>query len=204
MAVSPGCFFFFQKKKLDADTHNSSDYKPLLDGSSIVASTRFDLQCGQRVKQKHQVFPSDVDGETQFCPKYGSCSSKVTVAPGFAWETSSSSALSVAGVVDPLCGRGACSASSLPKTLGGACPRPDPKRGRCGSSGRGAELRLSASALKGKARKCSEVSFSELFVRCMSPPQRVAHVSDSVARLSSTHTRDMHVDMNSCEFVCCA
>ena len=53
-----------------------------------------------------------------------------------------------------------------------------------GASGRGAD---SASALQGKARKCSEVSFSE-FERCMSPSQRVAHVSDSVARLLSTQT----------------
>ena len=65
------------------------------------------------------------------------------------------------------------------------------------SSGRGAgvgaESRLSASA---EARKCRDVSFSSLFVRCMSPSQRVAHVSDSVTRLLTTPTRDMH--MNSC------
>ena len=40
------------------------------------------------------------------------------------------------------------------------------------------------------------LSFSSLFVRCMSPSQRVAHVSDSVTRLLTTPTRDMH--MNSC------
>ena len=32
----------------------------------------------------------------------------------------------------------------------------------------------------------------------MSPSQRVAHVSDSVTRLLTTPTRDMHVSMNSC------
>ena len=65
------------------------------------------------------------------------------------------------------------------------------------SSGRGAgvgaESRLSASS---EARKCRDVSFSSLFARCMSPSQRVAHVSDSVTRLLTTPTRDMH--MNSC------
>ena len=49
-----------------------------------------------------------------------------------------------------------------------------------------------------EARKCSEGSISALFDRCMSPSQRVAHVSDSVARLLSTQTRDMHAVMNSC------
>ena len=47
-----------------------------------------------------------------------------------------------------------------------------------------------------QARKCRDASFSSLFVRCMSPSQRVAHVSDSVTRLLTTPTRDMH--MNSC------
>ena len=42
------------------------------------------------------------------------------------------------------------------------------------------------------------MSFSSLFDRCMSPSQRVAHVSDSVARLLTTPTRDMHASMNSC------
>ena len=74
-------------------------------------------------------------------------------------------------------------------TQSGACSSP-------GASGRGAELGRSASALQGKARKCSEVSFSELFDRCMSPSQRVAHVSDCVTSLLSTPTRDMHI--NSC------
>ena len=60
-------------------------------------------------------------------------------------------------------------------------------------AGAGAESRLSASA---EARKCRDVSFSSLFVRCMSPSQRVAHVSDSVTRLLTTPTRDMHI--NSC------
>ena len=73
-----------------------------------------------------------------------------------------------------------------------------PKRGRCGASGCGAEIGLSASSLKGKARQCSDVSFSALFDRCMSPSQRVAHVSDTVARLLTTQTRDMHASMNSC------
>ena len=59
------------------------------------------------------------------------------------------------------------------------------------------ESRLSASASV-EARKCSEVSFSAVFGRCMSPSQRVAHVSDSVARLLCTQTRDMHVVTNSC------
>ena len=66
-------------------------------------------------------------------------------------------------------------------TQSGACSSP-------GASGRGAEL--------GKARKCRDVSFSSLFDRCMSPSQRVAHVSDSVTRLLTTPRRDMH--MNSC------
>ena len=57
---------------------------------------------------------------------------------------------------------------------------------------------LSASSLKDKARQCREVSFSGLFDRCMSPSQRVAHVSDTVERLLSTQTRDMHAVMNSC------
>ena len=39
-----------------------------------------------------------------------------------------------------------------------------------GADGVGAESRLSASA---EARKCRDVSFSSLFVRCMSPSQRV-------------------------------
>ena len=70
------------------------------------------------------------------------------------------------------------------------------------SSGRGAgvvgaESRLSASA-SAEARKCSEGSLTALFDRCMSPSQRVAHVSDSVGRLLCTQTRDMHVVMNSC------
>ena len=66
-----------------------------------------------------------------------------------------------------------------------------------GASGRGAESGCSASALQGKPRKCSEVSCYE-FARCLSPSQRVAHVSDSVASLLSTQTRDMHAVMNSC------
>ena len=41
-------------------------------------------------------------------------------------------------------------------------------------------------------------SLTALFDRCMSPSQRVAHVSDSVGRLLCTQTRDMHVVMNSC------
>ena len=73
----------------------------------------------------------------------------------------------------------------------GACSCP-------GASGCVAELGLYASSLKGKARQCREVSFSELFDRCMSPYQRVAHVSDSVKRLWSTQIRDMHAVMNSC------
>ena len=32
----------------------------------------------------------------------------------------------------------------------------------------------------------------------MSPSQRVAHVFDSVARLLTTQTRNMHASMNSC------
>ena len=79
--------------------------------------------------------------------------------------------------------------SVLTMTQSGACSSP-------GASGRGAELGRSVSALQGKARKCSEVSFSELFDRCMSPSQRVAHVSDCVTSLLSTPTRDMHI--NSC------
>ena len=57
------------------------------------------------------------------------------------------------------------SSSSLATALGSACPSPGPMRGLRGSSGRGAELCLSASVLKGKARKCRKVSFSELFDR---------------------------------------
>ena len=53
----------------------------------------------------------------------------------------------------------------------------------------------SASAFP-EARKSSDSSFSSLFVRCMSPSQRVAHVSDCVTSLLSTPTRDMHI--NSC------
>ena len=79
--------------------------------------------------------------------------------------------------------------SVLTMTQSGACSSPV-------ASGRGAELGRSVSALQGKARKCSEVSFSELFDRCMSPSQRVAHVSDCVTSLLSTPTRDMHI--NSC------
>ena len=63
-------------------------------------------------------------------------------------------------------------------------------------AGCGAELGRSAWALKSKARKCREVSFSELFDRCMSPSQRVEHVSNSVARLlnrrGSMHGVVMH------------
>ena len=94
------------------------------------------------------------------------------------------------------------SACSSPVASGRGAPLPPPgsvlrrgspssastvtQRGACSSpgvSGRGAEFGRSASSLDGKARHCSEVSFSELFDRCMSPSQRVAHVSDSVARL---------------------
>ena len=64
------------------------------------------------------------------------------------------------------------------------------------SFGCGAETQ--ASSLKGKARRSSDVPFSSLFERCMSPSQRVAHVSDSVARLLTTQTRDMHASMISC------
>ena len=84
--------------------------------------------------------------------------------------------------------RGSSSSVST-MTQSGACSSP-------GASRRGAELGRSVSALQGKARKCSEVSFSELFDRCMSPSQRVAHVSDCVTSLLSTPTRDMHI--NSC------
>ena len=81
---------------------------------------------------------------------------------------------------------------TLPRSLGSAC-----SSGRCVSSGRGAGVggAESASALP-EARKSSDSSFSSLFVRCMSPSQRVAHVSDSVTSLLSTPTRDMHI--NSC------
>ena len=52
--------------------------------------------------------------------------------------------------------------------------------------------------MKGKARQSCDVPFSSLSYRCMSPSQRVAHVSDSVQRLLTTQTRDMHASMNSC------
>ena len=52
--------------------------------------------------------------------------------------------------------------------------------------------------MKGKARQCSDAPLSALFDRCVSPSQRVAHASDSVARLLTTRTRDMHAFMNSC------
>ena len=112
------------------------------------------------------------------------------------------------------------SSSSLSKIRSSARPGPDPLRGdrgvppsctpsrslgsACSSSrlvsfGRGAGVVSAESAsASAEARKCSEGSFSALFDRCMSPRQRVAHVSDSVARLLSTQTRDMHVVMNSC------
>ena len=82
--------------------------------------------------------------------------------------------------------------SAPPRKLGSAC-----SSDRCVSSGRGAGVggAESASALP-EARKSSDSSFSSLFVRCMSPSQRVAHVSDCVTSLLSTPTRDMHI--NSC------
>ena len=43
-----------------------------------------------------------------------------------------------------------------------------------------------------------DVSFSALFDRCVSPSRRDVHVSDSVARLLTTQTRDMHTSMKSC------
>ena len=81
---------------------------------------------------------------------------------------------------------------TLLRSLGSAC-----SSSRLVSSGRGAGVRgaESASALP-EARKSSDSSFSSLFVRCMSPSQRVARVSDSVTSLLTTPTRDMHI--NSC------
>ena len=86
--------------------------------------------------------------------------------------------------------RGERSAPS--RKLGSAC-----SRDRCVSSGRGAGFggAESASAFP-EAKESSDSSFSSLFVRCMSPSQRVAHVSDCVTSLLSTPTRDMHI--NSC------
>ena len=89
----------------------------------------------------------------------------------------------------PLVLRRGSPSSVATMTQSGACSSP-------GASRRDAELGRSVSALQGKARKCGDVSFSELFDRCMSPSQRVAHVSDCVTSLLSTPTRDMHI--NSC------
>ena len=88
--------------------------------------------------------------------------------------------------------RGAPRSCILPRSLGSAC-----SSSCLVSSGRGAGVGSaeSASALT-EARKCSDSSFSSLFVRCMSPSQRVAHVSDSVTSLLTTPRRDMHI--NSC------
>ena len=92
----------------------------------------------------------------------------------------------------PLRGEGSAPLScTLPRSLGSAC-----SSSRLVSSGRGAGVggAESASALP-EARKSSDSSFSSLFV-CMSPSQRVAHVSDSVTSLLTTPTRDTHI--NSC------
>ena len=94
-------------------------------------------------------------------------------------------------------GRGDCGAPlscSLSRSLGDSC-----SSSRLVSSGRGAGVGGAESAsAPDEARKCSEGSFSALFDRCISPSQRVAHVSDSVARLLSTQTPDMHAVMNAC------
>ena len=100
-------------------------------------------------------------------------------------DKTSPRSVGVAGVSG---GRGTLPSGTLSRSLGSAC-----SSSRLVSSGRGAgvvgaESRLSASALL-EARKCRDVSFSSLFVRCMSPSQRVAHVSDSVTRLLITPTR---------------
>ena len=97
--------------------------------------------------------------------------------------TSLSTCSSLAGFGDPLRCRGSFSLGSTSSRVLGTCnPLQD----------RGAEAR--------SARKRGQVSvFQDSFVSCMSPSQRVLHVSQFLAQRSSTQdTRDMHAVTNSC------
>ena len=106
-------------------------------------------------------------------------------------DKTSPCSVGVAGVSG---GHGALPSCTLSRSLGSAC-----SSSRLVSSGRGAgAVGAESASASVEARKCSDLSFSSLFVRCMSPSQRVAHVSDSVTRLLTTATRDMHGSMNSC------
>ena len=93
----------------------------------------------------------------------------------------------------PVLGHGSCVSPSLAAASKGTSSRVlgtcDPLRDR------GAEAR--------SAWKRRQVSvFQDSFVSCMSPSQRVLHVSQFLAQRSSTQdTRDMHAVMNSCGFV---
>ena len=112
-----------------------------------------------------------------------------------------------AGMCLPLERRGGVDSASLgerrrdkssPRSVGVAGVSSGREHFRLRRRGSGCGAETQASSLKGKARQCSDVSFSALFDRCISPSQRVAHVSDSVARLLTTQTRDMPASMNSC------
>ena len=92
---------------------------------------------------------------------------------------------------------GPLSSCSHSKSLSSACSNSRRISSGRGAGAVGAEPRRSAS-VSAKARKCGEGSFSALFDRRVSPCQRVARASDSVARLLSTQTRDTHAVMNSC------
>ena len=96
---------------------------------------------------------------------------------------SRSTCSSLAGFGDPLRCRGSFSLGSSSSRVLGTC---NPLRDR------GAEAR--------SARKRRQVSvFQDSFVSCMSPSQRVLHVSQFLAHRSSTlFSRDMHAVTNSC------
>ena len=97
--------------------------------------------------------------------------------------SSRSTCSSLAGSDDPLCCLGSLSLGTTSSRVLGTC---DPLRDR------GAEAR--------SARKRRQASvFFDSFVSCMSPSQRVLHVSQVLAQRSSTQDmRDMHAVTNSC------
>ena len=105
-----------------------------------------------------------------------------SVAGSSSWA-SRSTCSSLAGSGDPLSCRGSFSLGSTSSRMLGMC---DPLRDRS------AEAR--------SARKRRQVSvFLDAFVSCMSPSQRVLHVSQVLAQRSSTQdTRDKHAVTNSC------
>ena len=209
-SVSSRVIFKTLKSKVPA--RSFFDSGQCFNNSCCAGSPRCDPKCGQRREQKSAV-GLDVAGN-EFGLNLVTCSpaSALTVSRrtsyaggGAGVDSASLGARSsprnvgVAGVSsgrEHFCLRRRDKSSPRSVGVAGVSGGREHFRLRRHSCGCDAETQMSL--MKGKARQRSDVPFSSLFDRCMSPSQRVAHVSDSVARLVTTQTRDMHASMNSC------